>query len=126
MLAAQGGHLDSGLPQAPAKVEVLAMGQGYVAGIDALEVGLAAVDIGVGRLRKEDRVDPAAGLTIHAPVGNNVSRGELLVTVHARSEEVAERIVPRLRNAWRLSETEVRRPPHVLARVDKNGVSRAD
>jgi thymidine phosphorylase len=126
MLAAQGGHLERGLPQAPAAVEVESAGDGYVAGIDALEVGLAAVDIGVGRMRKEDRVDPAAGLTIHAPVGKPVRRGDRLATVHARSEEVGRSVVPRLRDAWRLSDVEVRRPPHVLARVDRNGVSRAD
>jgi pyrimidine-nucleoside phosphorylase len=126
MLTAQGGHLERGLPLAPVSVDVASEADGYVAGIDALEVGLAAVEIGVGRLRKEDRVDPAAGLTIHAPVGKAVRQGDLLVTVHARSKEVAERIVPRLRAAWRLSEVEVTRPPHVLARVDRNGVSRAD
>ena len=126
MLAAQGGHLEQGLPVASAKVPVISTGDGYVAGIDALEVGLAGVDIGVGRIRKEDRVDPAAGFTIQAPVGNRVRQGDVLVTVHARSKEVAERIVPRLRDAWRLSEAEVRRPPHVLARVDRNGITRAD
>ena len=126
MLAAQGGHLERGLPQAPASVDVATEADGYVAGIDALEVGLAAVEIGVGRLRKEDKVDPAAGLTIHAAVGKPVRKGDLLMTVHARSSEVAKRIVPRLRAAWRLSEAEVSRPPHVLARVDRNGVTRAD
>src|SRR5689334_21723235 len=54
MLAAQGGHLERGLPKAPVVVDVRATRGGYVAGIDALEVGLAAVEIGVGRLRKED------------------------------------------------------------------------
>jgi pyrimidine-nucleoside phosphorylase len=126
MLAAQGGHLERGLPTAPAAVDVVSTGDGYVAGIDALEVGLAAVEIGVGRLRKEDRVDPSAGLTIRAPVGKHVARGDVLATVHARSEDVAEKIVGRLRSAWRLSETAVSRPPHVLARVDRNGVTRAD
>ena len=126
MLAAQGGHLERGLPQAPASVDVLSTGSGYIAGIDALEVGLAGVEIGVGRLRKEDRVDPSAGFTILAPVGKRVSAGDVLATVHARSQEVAETIVPRLRAAWRLSDAEVRRPPHVLARVDRDGVTRAD
>ena len=126
MLAAQGGHLEAGLPVAPAEVEVTAPGAGYVEAIDALEVGLAAVEIGVGRVRKEDRVDPAAGLTIKAAVGAKVAQGDMLVTIHARSKDVAERIVPRLRKAWHLSQSEVRRPPHILTRVDRNGIVRAD
>ena len=77
-------------------------------------------------VRKEDRVDPAAGLTIKAAVGAKVAQGDVLVTIHARSKDVAERIVPRLRKAWRLSQSEVRRPPHILTRVDRNGIVRAD
>jgi hypothetical protein len=45
--------------------------------------------------------------------------------VHARSQELVEQVTSRLQQAWRLSATEVGRPPHVLARVDKDGVTRA-
>jgi len=126
MLAAQGGHLERGLPVAPVQVPVVAEHDGHVEAIDALEVGLSAVELGAGRMRKEDRIDPAAGLVIAAPVGASVRRGDALVVIHARSGEVAERVAPRVRAAWRLVDHGVRRPPHVLARVDKDGVSRAD
>jgi len=126
MLAAQGGHLEKGLPVSPVQVAVTAERDGHVESIDALEVGLSALELGAGRLRKEDRVDPAAGLVIEAPVGARVRAGDPLVTVHARSQELVDHVTPRLRNAWRLADHEVSRPPHVLARVDKNGVTRAD
>jgi pyrimidine-nucleoside phosphorylase len=126
MLAAQGGHLERGLPRAPVSFDVVADRDGHVEGIDALEIGLAAAEIGVGRIRKEDRVDPAAGLSLEARVGARVSKGDVLVTIHARSDEVIERVVSRIRNAWRIVDHEVRKPPHILARVDKNGVTRAD
>jgi pyrimidine-nucleoside phosphorylase len=126
MLAAQGGHLERGLPVAPVQLPVLAERDGHVEAIDALEVGLSAVELGAGRMRKEDRIDPAAGFVIEAPVGATVRRGDPLVVVHARSHEVAERVVPRLRAAWRVVDRRVTRPPHVLARVDRAGVSRAD
>jgi len=126
MLAAQGGRLEDGLPVAPVQVAVPSPGDGYVQSIDALEVGLSGVEIGVGRARKEDKVDPAAGIVIEAPVGARVGAGEPLAIVHARSQELAQKVIPRLQNAWRLSAHEVKRPPHVLARVDKDGVTRAD
>ena len=122
MLAAQGGHLERGLPVAPVKVEIASERDGHVEGIDALEVGLSAAEIGVGRVRKEDRVDPSAGFIIEAPVGARVSRGDPLVVVHAQSRELVDRVAARVRNAWRIVDHEVRRPPHVLARVDKDGV----
>ncbi len=126
MLAAQGGSLRNGLAVAPVQLPVTAESDGYVDSIDALAVGLAALELGAGRARKEDKIDPAAGLVIEAPVGAAVRKGDSLVIVHARSDELARQVMPRLHDAWRFSRHEVKRPPHVLARVDKNGVTRAD
>ena len=126
MLAAQGGRLEEGLPVAPFQLAVPSTAAGYVQSIDALEVGLAGLELGVGRKKKDDRVDHAAGIVIEAPVGARVKAGDPLAVVHARSEELARSVVSRLQKAWRLSASEVKRPPHVLARVDKDGVSKAD
>jgi pyrimidine-nucleoside phosphorylase len=126
MLAAQGGHLEKGLPVAPVQKPVMAGRDGYVEAIDALEIGLSAIELGAGRIRKEDKIDPAAGFVIEAQVGARVRRGDPLAVVHARSEELIERIASRVQNAWRIVDREVSRPPHVLARVDKDGSSGAD
>jgi pyrimidine-nucleoside phosphorylase len=123
MLAAQGGHLERGLPIAPVQVAVNAESDGHVEAIDALEVGLSAIELGAGRIRKEDRVDPAAGFVIEAPVGAQVRKGQPLVTAHARSRDLVDRVSARVRAAWKLSDREVRRPPHVLARVARDGIS---
>ena len=125
MLAAQGGQLEKGLPVAPVQRVLASPSAGYVESIDALAVGLACLELGAGRARKEDKVDPAAGLVIEAPVGAHVGAGDPLVTVHALSEELVERVRSRLAAAWRLSPVPVTRPPHVLARVDKDGVTKA-
>jgi pyrimidine-nucleoside phosphorylase len=124
MLAAQGGQIEKGMPVAPVQLLVPAPGDGYVESIDALEVGLAGLELGVGRKKKEDPVDHSAGIVIEAPVGALVRAGEPLAVVHARTEELARSVMPRLQKAWRLSPREVKRPPHVLARVDKDGVTR--
>jgi pyrimidine-nucleoside phosphorylase len=125
MLAAQGGRIEEGLAVAPVQLPVASLADGFVESIDALEVGLAGVELGVGRRKKEDSVDHAAGFVIEAPVGARVRTGEPLAIVHARSTELAQSVMARLQNAWRLSAVEVKRPPHVLARVDKDGVTRA-
>ena len=50
--------------------------------IDAEALGLAAVALGAGRARVEDRVDPAVGIVVHKRLGDRVERGEPLCTVH--------------------------------------------
>jgi pyrimidine-nucleoside phosphorylase len=125
MVAAQGGRLDDGLPRAQTVTVIESTAEGYVESIDALALGLAALELGAGRLRKEDKIDPGAGLNIYRSVGDHVAPGDPLVHVHARSQELAEQVAPRLRAAWKLSPHAVERPPHVLARVDKDGVTKA-
>lgn len=125
MLTAQGGSLRNGLPVAPIQQAVLALAEGYVESIDALAVGLASLELGAGRVRKEDKVDHAAGLVIKAPVGGFVRAGDPLAIVHARSDELVRQVAPRLQQAWLVRPREVMRGPHVLARVDKDGIARA-
>src|SRR5262249_46687192 len=100
MLEAQGGNLDAGLPVAPVQTAIAAPGDGYVESIDALAVGLASLDLGAGRHKKDDKVDPAAGLVIQAPVGARVAAGDPLVVVHAGSADLVEKVRARLVQAW--------------------------
>ena len=59
---------------------------GILADLDAELVGLASVDLGAGRARKEDAVDPAAGLVLRRRVGDEVRAGEVLVELHGATE----------------------------------------
>jgi hypothetical protein len=43
------------------------------------------------------------------------------VRVHAASEELASRALPRLEAAWRLAEDPVASEPHVRWRIDRDG-----
>ncbi|HEY8811579.1 MAG TPA: pyrimidine-nucleoside phosphorylase, partial [Candidatus Dormibacteraeota bacterium] len=117
MLAAQGGRLADGLPVAPVQVPLPAPGSGWVEAIDALEVGYASVELGAGRLRKGEPIDHAAGIVIELQVGDRVVAGRPLAVLHAASRDLTERAARRLLTAWRISDREVARPPHILERV---------
>jgi pyrimidine-nucleoside phosphorylase len=125
MLEAQGGSRQRPPRAHPARLEVPAPADGWVAAIDALQCGLAVIDMGGGRQRKEDAIDHGVGLTIEAPVGARVRRGQPLVRVHAASESAARRALSRLEAAWRIAERPVGARPHVRHRVDRDGVSAA-
>jgi pyrimidine-nucleoside phosphorylase len=71
----------SRLPRARRAHVVRATRAGVVTAVDAGLLGRAATLLGAGRLRKEDRVDPGVGLTLHAKQGAHVARGEALCTV---------------------------------------------
>jgi thymidine phosphorylase len=79
MIRAQGGDPDAALPTAR-ETEVLRAGaDGVVAGIDALDVGLAAWRLGAGRARKEDPVSFGAGIMLKVRPGDTVRAGDVLL-----------------------------------------------
>jgi pyrimidine-nucleoside phosphorylase len=79
------------LPHATIVQTVPAPHSGYIVGINAREVGETAVDLGAGRARKSDKIDPAVGILVHQKVGNRVEEGDALFTIHAN---LAERVAP--------------------------------
>jgi pyrimidine-nucleoside phosphorylase len=125
MLEAQGGSRGH-LPHVqPLQLTLNARDGGWVSNIDALACGLAVIELGGGRLRKDDPVDHGAGLVIAAQAGEHVDRGQPLVNVHAATEEVARRAVPRLEQAWRIVPDRVIPSRHVRYRIDRDGARRA-
>src|SRR5438876_6434733 len=107
MIEAQGGDrrvVDDlrRLPTAPVRVSVEALSSGAVAAIDALAVGVAAMELGAGRARRDDRIDPAVGIVLARKVGDAVRPGEPLADVHASDRMSAERAGRQIQAAYRI------------------------
>ena len=73
-------------------------------------VGLAVVELGGGRARAADAIDPAVGLTELAPIGAEVNADRPLGRIHARDVAQAEAAAKRLRAAYRLGQRRSRPP----------------
>jgi thymidine phosphorylase len=123
MVAGLGGPKDfvtgarAALPQAPVLVDATPETRGFVTSIDVRAVGLAVVELGGGRSRAADAIDPAVGLTELAPIGAEVGRAAPLARVHARSADKAEAAVRRLRAAYRLDGAPISRGDPVIERI---------
>lgn len=96
MIEALGGPPDMAedwrthLPAAPVVGAVVAPTGGHIAAIDGEALGLAVVGLGGGRKVEGDRINPAAGLSEVASLGQSVAAGDALCTVHAATQEAAE------------------------------------
>ncbi len=117
-IAAQGGDLaavddPSRLPQAAIVQDVPAPRAGYVAGIDAMEVGLTAMLLGAGRAKKGDPIDHAVGVVLRTKIGDYVKLGEPLLTIHANDGHKLTQAQERLLAAYAWSEEPVKAPPLV-------------
>ena len=119
MITAQGGDPDADLPTAAHSQQVLAPADGVLVGLDALAVGVAAWRLGAGRARKEDVVQPGAGIELHAKPGVVVRTGEVLMTLHTDTPERFDRAVEALVHAVTIAPDGSRPPerPLILDRI---------
>ncbi|MHB8962624.1 MAG: thymidine phosphorylase [Saccharofermentanales bacterium] len=92
MVEAQGGELDAdGFPvllgRAGTVEEVYAVSDGYLDEIITDHVGTASLLLGAGREKKEDPIDPSAGIAVHKKRGDTVKKGEPLATLYTNKPD---------------------------------------
>ncbi|MFB6278220.1 MAG: thymidine phosphorylase [Salinibacter sp.] len=94
---------------------------GYVADVDALAIGQAAVKLGAGRQTKEDEVDPVAGLTALKKPGEAVDEGAVLARLHAGGTPDLDAVRGAVRAAYTFSDTPPDPPAALKARYGSEG-----
>ncbi|MFQ5600176.1 MAG: thymidine phosphorylase [Candidatus Krumholzibacteriia bacterium] len=122
LVEAQGGRLDwdrddCGLQVAAVAAEVRTPCAGWLRSVNGYEVGLAVVDLGGGRQRKDDAVDPSVGLRWRARIGDRLDAGAPVVEVLAHRGTDVGPVVRRLQAALAWSDVRVPRPPRVLGHL---------
>lgn len=91
MVKLQGGDdkyiFDADLfPKAEYKREIIAQESGYIAAMDTEGVGSVCVALGAGRQKKEDSIDPSAGIILEKKTGDYVEKGDLLATLYCSDD----------------------------------------
>ena len=127
LVRAQGGDTDQIenpdlLPHAQLAQATPAPQSGYLADLNARQVGLAAVDLGAGRAKKGDPIDPSVGVVVHYKVGDLVEKGTPLFTVHANDENRLAASQARLLAAHTLSKEQVSPYPLFYRRVSSSEI----
>jgi pyrimidine-nucleoside phosphorylase len=122
LVEAQGGDVraiddTARLPRAKVRLDVMAPRAGFVTHIDAYALGVLAIELGAGRTRADQKIDPSAGFELHAPVGARVSRGARLITIHAARKALARQVQERVAAAIVLGRAAPKARPLVLQRI---------
>ena len=110
MVRAQGGDeravFDTSLlPSAPLTLELPSPQEGYIRSIQAEQVGRACIALGGGRETKDSSIDLSVGVVLHKKVGDYISRGESLLTIHAKDEKSAKEAKLILSDSYEIGET---------------------
>jgi pyrimidine-nucleoside phosphorylase len=121
----QGGDLKRlaelrGNYRSPHSVELRAPASGYIASIDAYEIGLAGVILGVGRNTTADPVLPDVGFLFNHKKGETVRKGELIASIFGKDEACLGPALDLASNALKISSKPPRESPLVLEELSNS------
>ena len=121
MVTAHGGDLERFerlLKKPTFKFKIQAMRSGYVSEIDAEKVARVALQLGAGREKTGDRIDPLAGVTLAVKVGDKVAVGAPLATLEKSSDpDGLEHAAADLYKAFTISATVPESKSLILERI---------
>jgi pyrimidine-nucleoside phosphorylase len=129
IIEAQGGNPaavdDPAIMPQSAEVEVfLAPAGGTVLAVEPRTIGRAVVQMGGGRQKVDDVVDPSVGFVITARPGQKVTKGEPLASIYARDPAGVAIARAALTSAIRIGTGHAAPLPLVAARITANGTER--
>lgn len=111
-------------PQANHMLEIKADKEGFISGINSLEIGLASVSLGAGRLKWEDNIDAKAGIVLHKKHGVAVRKGDIVMTLFSDNKEKLNNLSATiLEKSIQITQSKPDPETMILNYLDKNNLS---
>ena len=92
----------------------------FLNSVNTFEMGLAAVELGAGRLKKDDLVDPAAGIKFNFKIGDKINKGDIIAELYSDNKNKILLVEKRFNNMVGLSGRKVN-PPRLIKKIIKQG-----
>ncbi|MFT5872531.1 MAG: pyrimidine-nucleoside phosphorylase [Clostridium sp.] len=129
LVVAQGGNSayvdDPSIFPMPAVVEkVISNEVGYVKGIKADDIGMAALGLGAGRETKESKIDLSVGIVLHKKIGDFVKMGDAIATVYANDAQKQKISAEMILDAYEIVQEKIIPKPLIKGIVTKDGITR--
>jgi pyrimidine-nucleoside phosphorylase len=105
-------------PRPAIEEKVLSADTGIVTAVDALHIGRATTCLGAGRFRKEDVVDPKAGLRLLKKIGDVVQRGEPLAILYCDRRQGLLEAMAETYSAFHIGEVSRKTQTMIIKRID--------
>ncbi|MDP2892298.1 MAG: thymidine phosphorylase [Bacillota bacterium] len=106
------------------KISVLCPKEGYIRSVNAKQVGLAAMLLGAGREKKEDRIDHSAGIILKKRAGDHAVAGEEIALLYVNDEKNLPEAREMVCCAFDISKEKPCPRPIVYGTVDRKGIHR--
>lgn len=91
---------------------------GYVKEIDTFGLGMAALELGAGRMKKEDIIEPKAGIIFYPKIGDKIKKGDLVAELHCESAKKINSVKEKFMNNLTFSIEKTGKPKLVKKIID--------
>lgn len=88
---------------------IFAPSDGYLSSINNFEIGMSALELGAGRLTKDDIIDPKAGIIFKLKIGDFVKKGTEIAELHSSSQVKIEKAKEKIHNSVMFNPNPVKR-----------------
>jgi len=113
IVKAQGGDVNyiknpEKYPKPKYHKKIKSQSEGYLSFVDTYQIGMAAIDLGAGRLKKEDKIDPKAGIIFHYKIGDRINKNDIIAELFSDSSEKIKLAENRILKAIRTSNQKIK------------------
>ena len=95
-------------------IPVVSDKDGYVEKLNAERVGKISVNLGAGRIKKEDSIDKAVGIVLNKKISDKVKEGDILAFIYANNEEKGNQAAKDLQEVYEISKEPVKKEKVIL------------
>lgn len=99
----------SRLPVAKNRIKVKAQKTGYIHHINTFDIGMLLVQLGGGRFKKEEKIDPSCGFKIYKKIGDYVKKGKCLIEIFSDNKAKAKTVVKQMHDVFTIKTKSCRR-----------------
>jgi len=83
-------------PKSKFRKKVNSANNGFISKINTYQIGTASLELGAGRRKMDDVIDPIAGIVFYKKIGDEINKGEVLCELHSDSQlkiKIAEQMI---------------------------------
>jgi len=93
---------------------------GYLKSVNTFELGMAAIELGAGRMKKEDKIDPTAGIIFNSKIGDKIKRGDVIAEIFSNDKRSIFKVEKGFNKLVEFSNNKLN-PPKLIKRIIKQG-----
>jgi len=127
LVRAQGGDISlienpGRYPRSHMSIPVQSAGSGYITGFDTRQIGVLATELGAGRMKVDEEINPRAGILFKKKIGDHVEQGETLAVIQTEKNATGEGWNARLARLVAIGPEPPEKKALVCSLVDAGGV----